>query len=474
VLSTLLLIAPPAYAQSGAYGVVFPTNLNFQAAVGQTSPPQRVSLKNTGDSELTVSNISISENFAIPTNQCAKGVKPGTHCDVYVTFTPPGLGTYTGTLIFTDNASNSPQTVSLTGNTAPFETVLYNFTGGSDGGNPTSGLTFDGAGNLYGTTTSGGLGYGTVFELSPNGTGGWNQTTIYSFCSAPNCTDGSYPESYLILDSVGNLYGTANNGGENGAGVVFELSPGESGWTETVLYSFGSIGGYADRPIGGLGGLIMDPAGNLYGPTYVWELDYGTVFELSPSGGGWAEQDISPWPSYSGLTMDAAGNIFGSASPVVFELSPNGSGGWNFTVLYTFPKGTAVEGMLDQAGNLYGTAANGHKRKNGIVFELSPGENGWTEKILYSFKGNVPSAGMVFDAAGNIYGTTFYSGYGTVFELVAPVGEGSYKEKVLWSFNGTDGSEPFDRPVLDNAGNLYGTASDGGLYTYGVVFEVTP
>jgi hypothetical protein len=98
------------------YGVVSPTTLNFgQVQVGQTSSPLLVSLENTGESELTISSISLSGDFALPTNHCAAGVKPLTHCNVYVTFTPTGIGTATGTLTFTDNASNSPQTVSLTG-----------------------------------------------------------------------------------------------------------------------------------------------------------------------------------------------------------------------------------------------------------------------------------------------------------------------------------------------------------------------
>ncbi len=113
---------------STSYGVVSPTSVNFdQVLVGQTSPAQRVSLTNTGTSELTVSDIEISGEFALPTNHCANGVKPGTHCDVYVTFTPKETGTETGTLTFIDNASNSPQTVSLTGvgsNTAPTATTI--------------------------------------------------------------------------------------------------------------------------------------------------------------------------------------------------------------------------------------------------------------------------------------------------------------------------------------------------------------
>src|SRR5208283_5342872 len=124
---------------------------------------------------------------------------------------------------------------------AQTETVLYNFTGHNDGGTPQSRLTPDGAGNLYGTTYSGGTsGVGTVFELSPNGSGGWNETVLYSFSGG---MDGSHPSlSYVIFDKLGNLYGTASNGGgANGYGVVFELSPVGTSWTETVLYSF--VGG---------------------------------------------------------------------------------------------------------------------------------------------------------------------------------------------------------------------------------------
>ncbi len=149
--------------------------------------------------------------------------------------------------------------------------------------------------------------------------------------------------------------------------------------------------------------------------------------------------------------------------------------------------------VLDQAGNLYGTTENGgaYGEKDfgyGTVWKLSPGKKGWTEKVLYSFKGGpndglAPVAGIVFDAAGNIYGTTYLGGTannGTVFELVAPAGAGKYEEKVLWSFNGTDGSEPFSSLTLDSAGNLYGTTliggstDEGGSTGNGVVFEVTP
>jgi uncharacterized repeat protein (TIGR03803 family) len=373
---------------------------------------------------------------------------------------------------------------------AQTETVLYNFTGGSDGSTPQSRLTFDGAGNLYGTTNSGGLGYGTVFELSPNGSGGWNETVLYSFTGG---ADGANPYfSPVIFDSLGNLYGTTYAGGANGLGVVFELSPVGTSWTETVLHSFA---GYPDCA-GPVSGVIMDPAGNLYG-TAPYSF---AVFELSPSDGGWTEivGDTYAVQSYAGLTMNASGNMyavgfFAAPPAAVSELTPNGINGlWYETYLHIFPNfpkdGSNPEGTpaLDQAGKVYGTTTAGGAKGFGTVYKLSPGKwkdryPGWTEKILYSFKsgkdGNGPWAGIVFDAAGNIYGTTTgggKSGNGTVFELVAPVGAGSYKEKVLWSFNGTNGENPYGSLILDKAGNLYGTTPLGGPSGYGVVFEVNP
>jgi uncharacterized repeat protein (TIGR03803 family) len=369
---------------------------------------------------------------------------------------------------------------------AQTETVLYSFKGGSDGCTPQSRLTSDGAGNFYGTTAFGGLGAGTVFELSPNGSGGWKETVLYSFTGG---ADGSVPYfSYVLFDSEGNLYGTTYGGGVYGYGVVFELSPVGTGWTETVLHSF--AGGTDDA--NPLNGLIMDTAGNLYGRTYASGGGNGSVFELSKSGDGWTKQVIySGAPGFAGLTMDAAGNIFGVASnggaiDVAFELLPNGNGGWNPTVIHTFSGGTTdglvAEGtpVLDHAGNLYGTTLGGGSKNNGTVYKLSRGMNGWTEKILHSFEGGSndgsdPLAGIVFDAAGNIYGTTEFGGNplaGTVYELVAPVGTGVYKEKVLWKFDTTDGYEPIDSLILDNAGNLYGTTPEGGTNGCGVLFKV--
>jgi len=360
---------------------------------------------------------------------------------------------------------------------AQTETVLYNFTGGSNGAGPDSSLTADGKFNLYGTTAGGGLGYGIVFELSPNGSGGWNETVLYSFTGG---ADGAYPSSSVIFDGGGNLYGATYEGGTGGGGVVFELSPVGATWTETVLYNFGGSPN-TEFP---RAGPIMDPAGNLYVVTGSGGGGVGgTVFELSPSAGGWTAQVIYTTPTFaSGLTMDTAGNLFGVTLLTIFELSPNGTGGWNPTTIYTYkghqrPAGTP---SLDNAGNLYGATVTGGKGL-GTVYKLSLGKNGvWTRKILHIFKagedGFFPSAGVVLDAAGNVYGTTPFGGQyneGTVFELVAPIGQRSYQEKILWSFNVTDGYGPSNSLILDNAGNLYGTAA-GGSSGNGVVFEVTP
>jgi uncharacterized repeat protein (TIGR03803 family) len=375
------------------------------------------------------------------------------------------------------------------------ETVLHNFDG-KDGSGPNSRLTSDGAGDFYGTTPGGGsAGDGNVYEVSPNGSGGWNEAPIFTF--GPEPAGGYTPDlSPVIFDHSGNLFGTAYGGGANFYGVVFELSP--SGSNETVLYNFCPEGNPCNvtgaYPIGGL---VVDSKGNFYGTTSAGGANgIGTVFELSPSGGTWTEQVIYSIgkgdKAADGLVMDAAGNIFGSTNSTVFELSPNGNG-WDANLIHNF-KGSPKDGVegefctlvLDQAGNIYGTTASGGKDNAGTVYKLSPVVSGkkkgtYTEKVLYSFKTNGkdgvgPSAGVVFDAGGNIYGTTVGGGKynaGTVYEL-ALTGTGKYKENILWSFNNTDGNEPESSLILDGSGNLYGTTYKGGANGVGTVFEVTP
>jgi uncharacterized repeat protein (TIGR03803 family) len=190
--------------------------------------------------------------------------------------------------------------------------------------------------------------------------------------------------------------------------------------------------------------------------------------------------------------MDAAGNIFGTTYSTVFELSLNGKGSWNPTVIHTFcsgKDGCDAEGTLalDQAGNLYGTTVNGGEYGTGTVYKLSPGEKGWTQKRIHVFTGSVvvwPFAGPVLDAAGNIYGTAEagWPGGGAIYELSPTVGTGEYREHVLWRFTGGDGSCYFGNVLLDRGGILYGTTPNGGstflnpphFAGYGTVFEVNP
>ena len=188
------------------------------------------------------------------------------------------------------------------------EQTLYKFcsqTNFTDGAVPQSGLIMDGAGNLYGTTTHGGSGSfcseidsggcGTVFKLVPSSTG-WTQTVLYAFCAKTNCSDGAFPRAELIMDAAGNLYGTTGRGSTPVGGTVFKLAPSNTGWTETVLYAFCAQAGCKDGDLP-QSGLIMDGAGNLYGTTTyggsVCSEDgmrgCGTVFQLAPSSTGWTE-----------------------------------------------------------------------------------------------------------------------------------------------------------------------------------------
>jgi hypothetical protein len=268
------------------------------------------------------------------------------------------------------------------------ETSLFFFMKNTTGDNPngyfpSNKLLMDKAGNLYGANTSGATaGWGTIFELSPNGSGGW-ALTILTDCS-PIC---SVPLGSLIMDSAGNLYGTA------AFGNVFELSPGAGGWTASVVYSFdGAIGsdlGNAPMP-----GLVIDGAGNLYGTNQDGGAsDQGYVFELSPgSGGTWTLTHVHDFSGsdgaapYANVIMDQAGNLYGTTNQggnstqctdgcgVVFELT-NSAGVWSESVLHNFngKDGSNPQAalLMDGAGDLFGTAANGGVRDFGTLFELS-------------------------------------------------------------------------------------------------------
>jgi uncharacterized repeat protein (TIGR03803 family) len=376
--------------------------------------------------------------------------------------------------------------------------VLHNFANDHvDGNDPYSSLTFDAAGNLYGTTYDGGAyNYGTVFELTPAAGGTWTEKVLHSFIN--DGTDGQQPYAGLIIDAGGNLYGTTFYGGPYGYGTAFELTPAAGGtWTEKVVWSFGS-GTDGNEPYAGL---ISDAAGNLYGTTDGGGTAFsGTVFQLTPAGGGtWTEKVLHSFVGgtdgtapFGSLIFDAAGNLYGTTSEggaynscsggcgTVFELTPAAGGTWTEKVLWSFGNGTdganPQAGLIfDAAGNLYGTTYSKGSNGGGTVFELSPAAGGtWTEQVLHNFgsgtDGAKPQAGLIFDGAGNLYGTTSLGGSyngGAVFRLNAQ------GESLLHSFSGTDGISPQGGMLLDTSGNLYGTTAQGGSSNVGTVFEIT-
>ncbi len=419
---------------------------------------------------------------------------------------------------------------------AQTETTLFSFTGTSTGENPDSGLVFDHAGNLYGTTPSGGAtsrtckmttGCGMVYELSPDGSGGWTQTILYTFTGAP---DGQQPAGTLTFDAAGNIYGVTNGGGNKskpcwttqGCGVVYRLSPNSSGgWTETVLYAF-TGGADGASPYAGVS---LDAAGNLYGTasyggntactSVSGGLACGVVFELSPSSSGaWTQTLLHSFTGgadgyhpYTGVIFDSSGNLYGSAQgattcgncSVAFRLSPV-SGGWHETVIHNFSGGRDGGGvgslMFDGAGNLYGIAGGGNPSCGvgggsggcGVVFKLTPNPFGaWKETsfAMGDWDGAQLGVGLALDAAGNIYGAatsggilsdcgTSGFGCGVVFKLT-PNSNGNWTPTVLHRFTGgADGGNPFAGPTMDAEGNLYGTAAQYGAGTFGTVYEIKP
>lgn len=372
------------------------------------------------------------------------------------------------------------------------ETVLYAFRGGTDGSLPVAGLIFDQAGNLYGTTASGGASNaGTVFELSCSGTR-WNKTVLYNFTGG---SDGGSPLASLIFDGAGNLYGTASQGGtasQYSSGVAFEISPNSGVWLETVIHTFkGPSGGDGTFPTAAL---TFDSAGNLWGTAAGNAYGGAVAFGLAHSNGSWTENVFVLGPSsnpLAGLAFDKSGRLYGTTElgfntfGSVYELSHSQTG-WSVTTLYHFTGGSdgsspAYGNLIsDKAGNLYGTTQFGGAYGYGVVFTVS-GTQGHAETVLYNFTGGsdgaYPLSGVIFDSAGNLYGTTEQggtAGYGAVFKLTPGTG-GQWSESVLHSFaGGKDGAYPVAGLLQDHQGRLYGTTQYGGANNGGVVYVIQP
>lgn len=397
--------------------------------------------------------------------------------------------------------------------------VIHYFTG-VDGNSPHD-LAIDQAGNLYGAATAGGsYKAGVIYRMSKQGSG-WTFVSLYNFKVSNGGDDGDGPWG-VVIGPGGKLYGTTVSGGLGGLGygTVFSLSPPASTcgaalcpWTEAQLHVFtdapddGAIPGNAD--------LVFDQRGNIYGTTEgggtgTCSRGCGTVYELSKNSGGWSLLVLYSFPGdtfpddyapVGGVIFDQTGNLYGTASAggdyfggTVYELTPS-NGSWSKNTIFSFDDGfTGVESdaslLIDASGALYGTTQAGGQYQNGTAFELTLSNGNWSGNILDNFNaplgdaGQGPQTPLTQDAAGNLYGTTAGGGlhnYGTVFKLTFT--NGSWIYTLLHDFDGSDGRGPEGKVVIDAQGNLYGTttiegpenpACSGSGGSCGVVWEITP
>jgi uncharacterized repeat protein (TIGR03803 family) len=391
---------------------------------------------------------------------------------------------------------------------ASTEQVLHAFTGGSDGIQPEGRLVLDSAGNLYGTSSSGGANNaGVIFKLTPTSSGPWQESILYQFTGG---RDGANPRG-LAFDSAGNLYGIAVNGGtptvgvpdckRYGCGTIFKLSSTQGGWKFQLLHTFtGAFDGALPQ------GITLNAAGDVFVTTYSSYPNQGTIFELSSSSGVLKGSVVHVFIEATGdgalpirpVVIDSAGNLFGAAwfggrlgQGAVYEVSPTATGQWTESVINSFNTTLGSEPytslVFDSAGNLFGTTTSGGEFDLGTVFELSPSSTGqWTETLIVSFQnasdGGIPHDGMAIDASGNLYGVTLNGGLcyncGTVFKL-SPSSGGGWGFDTLYSFTGTsDGADPLAGVTLDSAGDVFGTTVLGGNVTTacpsgcGVVYEI--
>ena len=405
--------------------------------------------------------------------------------------------------------------------TSPSLRTLYNFTGGSGGGNPFASVVIGSDGVLYGTTDGGTTSNGTVFSLTPPASpgGAWTEAVLHSFAGAPN--DGANPFAPVVIGHGGVLYGTTNVGGTSNNGTVFSLTPPASAggaWTETVLHSFdGSPNDGADAQAG----VVIGDNGVLYGTTTgggIFACPFGgcgTVFALRPPpspGGSWTETELHAFRYTDGGTpvggvVIGSGMLYGTtsigggfANGTAFSLTPPATPGdsWTETTLHNFGS-TSADGtepragvVIGSGGVLYGTTFTGGLLGAGKVFSLTPPASSggsWTETVLCNFGGSDhaalnPASALVIGSGGALYGTTQdggstssscgFMGCGTIFVLTPPGSAGgTWTESILLYFDATDGAEPFTGVVIGR-GALYGTTAYGGTANSGTVFSLTP
>ncbi|HET6246261.1 MAG TPA: choice-of-anchor tandem repeat GloVer-containing protein [Tepidisphaeraceae bacterium] len=342
----------------------------------------------------------------------------------------------------------------------------------SNGASPAAGVVLDSAGNVYGTAESGGtFDGGTVYEIPA---GSSSITTLVNF----NGSNGSSPFSQLVLDHQGNLVGTTAFGGTSSDGTVFRLALASN--TLTTLYSFTTVGEYFNS------GVVLDAAGDIFGSGLQGGANGdGYVFEI-PAG----STSLTTLASFTGangsnpqgnIAIDASGDLFGTTqqggTPNNGTLFKIAAGTSSITTLATFPNaiGSNPNGVtLDSKGDLFGTTLYGGANNDGAVFELPQGSSTLTALAVFNgTNGASADAPVIADANGNVFGTTQTGGInndGEVFEIAA----GSSSISIIASFTGTVGGNPYGSVTFDSSGNLFGTTYGGGTSNDGTIFEVAP
>jgi len=358
---------------------------------------------------------------------------------------------------FSGGAFNAGAIVKLTQSGGVWtNTVLYSFCSKAscpDGWAPDRELVIDKKGNLYGITLWGGnpacqYGCGVAFRLHP-ANGGWKYQTIHRF----DPSAGFYPQASLTFDKAGNLFGTTSDASGLGHGTVFELTLSHGRWVHNVIYAFTEIGNDGSGPFSGV---TIDQTGNLYGTTaYGGEHGAGTVYQITSANGIWTHKTIYSFNNdridgqipYSGVTVDEAGNVYGATygggdftGPIcgngcgtIYQLTPSGDA-WSETVLYRFSGGAdgafpSSHVVFDQTGNIYGAATQGGSPRCddgygcGVVFELTPGGSTWSQSVLHRFTGNKDGWApreVFFDDKGKLHGNAAFGGLynsGNLFSL---------------------------------------------------------
>ena len=369
--------------------------------------------------------------------------------------------------------------VLITLSAAQTYTVLHSFNGTTDGFNTYGGLVIDSSGNLYGTASHGGdmtcgnQGCGVVFKIDASG----NETVLHVFES--NGTDGTNPEGGLIRDAAGNLYGTTARGGTSNYGTIFKL---DSSNNETILYDFtGTSDG--TTPIS----LTMDGAGNIYGIAASGGhtvCKCGTLFELSTAGAFTTLHAFLGAPDASSpdgvVLLDSSGRLYGTTgvggrrgSGAVFRYAIS-SGGYSVVSLPGTPGANGANFLSESPGGNFYVLTGGGANSVGMAIETSP-----TGAHLGSFtfgttSGAYPYGPLIFDSTGDAYGTTNEGGTSANYGVIFKL-DSSLNETVIYTLtNGSNGENFNSGLVADGVGNFYGTTQFGGTSQAGVVFKFTP